>query len=224
MIGTGSWLDLEVQAGDSRAPEHVCGHRDEVRRPVIAGRRHFGEEREPRRAKLHAAGRSLQRIPTYAMKAIAAEHEIAGDLLAVGQHDHRRLGNTNLGYWALEGDLAAASAQRIDHVCHQKLLRVDVMPEAAQPSVVENIPHSASAELARLAREATRVQPIGESVTIEQRHCAGFDQPGSSPGRRQLPPTTRSNTAHSTPARASALAARRPAAPAPTTPTSTFTA
>ena len=124
---------------------------------VIAGRWHFGEEREPRRAELHAAGRSLHRPPRHTVKAITPEHKIAAHHPAVGQHDHRRLGNANLVYWALEGDLAAASAERVDHVRDEKLLRVDVVPEAAQPGVVEHIPLSASAELARLAHEATRV-------------------------------------------------------------------
>jgi hypothetical protein len=150
---------------------------------VIAGRRHLGEEREPLGTEVDAAaGRACQRLPGDPVKAVAPEHEVARHLAAVGQYDHRSLGEADLGDGAPERDLPAADAERIDQVGHQQLLRVDVMPEARQRGIVEDVTNTASAKLARLGCQPLCVQPAGESVAIEQRHRARLDQPGSSPG------------------------------------------
>jgi hypothetical protein len=120
------------------------------------------------------------------VKAITPKHEVAGHLLTVDQTDHRPLSDPDLGHSAPERDVTASGPKGIDHVAHQQLLRVEMMPKASQPGVVEDVPDAASAKLARLARDAPCVQPSGKLVAIEQRDRAGVDLPGPSAGARRV--------------------------------------
>lgn len=87
---------------------------------MVAGGRHFGVEGKHLGAEVHAAARRpLQREPRHAVKAIAAEHEVTRDLAAVGQHDHRPLGDAYRSRCASERDVAADGTKLLDQIGHQ---------------------------------------------------------------------------------------------------------
>jgi hypothetical protein len=97
---------------------------------MVARRRHFGIKGKQLGSEIHAAARRpLQRDPGDSVKTITTEHEFTRDLVAVGQHDHRPLGDTYLSHCTAERDLAAGGAKLLDQVGHQQLLWVDVMRE-----------------------------------------------------------------------------------------------
>jgi hypothetical protein len=87
---------------------------------MVARGRHFGVNEKHLGAEVHAAARRpLQRRPGHSVEAVTAEHEVTRDLVAVGQHDHRSLGDADRSGCASESDVAADGAKLVDQIGHQ---------------------------------------------------------------------------------------------------------